>query len=148
VSTVHLIIGPREDAARMARAALREWSNLAIDPIDNVSLARLFVLLTGTNYDTVAGSFTRETPAQPDVESWDFENLIFPVYSIPEQYVRALANVRDEDLATLANEWSKIEEFKWYGFDPDDLKDQVASFREFAAKCIKEKQSLLIYLAP
>src|SRR5262245_57641870 len=109
MSTVHLIIGQRKDATRMAKGSLKEWPNLAIDPMDNVSLAKLFVLLTGTDYDAIIGSFTKETPEQPDVEPWDLENLVFPVYSIPEQYVRALANMRDEDLPTLANEWCKIE---------------------------------------
>ena len=53
-------------------------------------MAKLFALLTGTDYDAIAGSFALETPEQPDVEPWDLENLIFPVNSIPEEYVRAL----------------------------------------------------------
>jgi hypothetical protein len=148
MSTVHLIIGQRADATRMATGSLAEWPNLAIDPIDTVSLGKLLVLLTGADYHTIVDSFTLETPEQPDVEPWDFDNLIFPVYSIPEQYVRALANMRDEDLSTFANEWSKIEEFKWYSFDPNDLRDQLRSFRRFAAECAKAELSLLIYLAP
>lgn len=132
----------------MAQGSLMEWPNLAIDPIDNVSLAELFVKLTGTDYDTIIASFTCETPEQPGVEPWDLENLIFPVYSIPERYVLALANMRDEDLPALADEWSKIEVLQWYKFDPSDLKDQLVSFREFAAECLNRKQSLLIYLAP
>src|SRR5690349_4458068 len=112
MSTVHLIIGQSKDAMRMATGSLRKWPNLAIDPIDNLSLAKLFVILTDIDYDTIIGSFTKETPDQPDVEPWDFENLIFPVYSIPDRYVRALASMRDEDLPAYTEKWCKIEEFE------------------------------------
>jgi hypothetical protein len=148
MSTIHLIIGDSRDTTRMSQGPLKEWPNLAIDPIDNVSLAKLFALLTGDSYDTIIGSFLKMTPDQPDVEPWDIENLIPPVLLIPERYVSALAGVRDELLLALAGEWGGIEEFSWYRFDPRGLRDQLACFRDFASQCLAAKKSLLLYLAP
>jgi hypothetical protein len=148
MSTVHLIVGRAEDATNMATSSLEKWPNLAIDPVCNVALAKLFVILTGTEYQTIIDSFQQETPDQPDVEPWDLENLIFPVDSIPEQYVRALANMRDENLSEIADKWRRIEELAWYKLDLSDVKDQLVAFRELAAQCIAQGESLLIYLAP
>src|SRR5262245_27350812 len=120
MSTVHLIIGQSKDAERMSRGSLKEWPNLAIDPIDDVSLAKLLVLITGDDYNAIIDSFTNQIPEQPDVEPWEIDKLLFPVCLIPRKYVRALATMKDEHLPALAQQWSAIEEFKWYKFEPSN----------------------------
>ena len=45
-------------------------------------------------YDTIIKCFTDQTPEQPDVRPWDVENLLDPVFLIPEPYVRALSTMK------------------------------------------------------
>ena len=149
MSSSTLIIGRTEDATRMSKArTLEKWPHLELDPIDVVALAKLCVFVTGDRYDTVIKSFVNQTPKQPDVEPWDFENLLNPVMLIPERYVHALADMEDEDLPKLAKKWCAIEEFKFYKFDPKDIEGNLRDCRKFAARCLKAKRSLLFLLAP
>jgi hypothetical protein len=146
MSSTYLVIGRTDEALRMSKAvSLKKWPHL-VDAADMVPLAKLCAFLSGDKYDKVIGSFVDQIPEQPDVEPWDFENLLSPVYLIPEAYVRAIADMRDEDLPALAKKWSKIEEFKWHKPDPSDLQDQLVSLRAFAGECIKKKKSLLLLL--
>jgi hypothetical protein len=146
MSSSYLVIGRTDEALRISKAAsLKKWPHL-VDAVDMVPLAKLGVFLTGDKYDKVIDSFVDQTPEQPDVEPWDFENLLNPVYLIPEAYVHAMADMRDEDLPALAKKWSKIEEFKWHRPDPSDLQDLLVRLRAFAGDCIKKKKSLLLLL--
>lgn len=136
-----LIIGQPKDATRMAKSSLAKWPTLPIDPVDMVAFAKLLAFISGDKYAKVIDSLVDQTPEQPDVEPWDFENLINPVFLIPERYVQALATLPDAQLAKLAKKWNAIEELQWYKFELGDLEATLASYRDFAAKCLKKKQS-------
>ena len=144
----YLIIGKSKDALRMSKASsLDKWPHVVIDPLDMVPQAKLYAMLTGDDYSTVIDSFTKVTPEQPDVEPWDLENLINPVYLIQEKYVRALAEMKEDKLLALAKKWCAIEELKWYKFDPKDIKENLVEYRRFAAKCLNSKLSMLMLIA-
>jgi len=146
MSSSYLVLARTEDALSISKAeSLKKWPHV-IDLVDMVPLAKLCVLLTGDKYDAVIDSFIKQTPDQPDVESWDFENLISPVFLIPDSCVRAIAGMRAEDLPALSETWSKIEEFKWYNYDLSDITDQLVRLRKFSAECIKKKKSMLLLL--
>ena len=47
-----------------------------------------------------------------------------------------------------AKQWCAIPEFSFYKFDPKDMQLDLRNYRDFAAKCIKAKKSMLFLLAP
>ena len=127
---------------------LQEWPHLELDPVEAVALAKLCVFLTGDDYGAVFKSFVDQTPPQPDVQPWDFENLIPPVLLIPERYVRGLAAMEDKQIPKLAKQWCAIPELSLYEFGPQDVQFYLLSCRELAANCLKSEKSMLFLLAP
>ena len=144
----YLVMAKSKDALRVAKhPTLEMWRNIPTDPIEVVELVKLLVMLTKEKFRTIFDSFEKLTPEQPDVEPWDFENLINPVFAVPEKYVRALAEMEEDRMLGIAKKWCAIEELKFYKLDPADLKRTIAEYRDFAAKCLKKKLSLLILVA-
>jgi hypothetical protein len=144
----YLVMAKSKDALAVAKhPTLEKWPNIPTDPIEIVELTKLLAFLTGDTYKTIFDSYTKLTPKQPDVEPWDFENLVNPVFLVPEPHVRALASMEDDKMLGLAKKWCAIEEMKFYKFDAADLKQTLAEYREFAAKCLRKKLSLLILVA-
>lgn len=148
MSDAFLIIGRTEDASRISKApSLKKWPHLQVDPVlDMVPLAKLCVFLTRDKYDVIISSFVNQTPNQPDVEPWDFENLLNPVLLIPEHYVCAIATMEDDQLPAIAKNLCALPELKFYKIDPSDMSELLGRHREFAAQCLKAKKSMLLLL--
>jgi hypothetical protein len=148
MSDAFLIIGRTDDALRISKSlSLKKWPHLQVDPVlDLVPLAKLCVLLTGDKYDVIVRSFVNQTPNQPDVEPWDFENLLNPVLLIPEHYVSAIATMDDDRLPATAKKMCALPELEFYKIDPSDMSERLESYRAFAAQCLKAKKSMLLVL--
>jgi hypothetical protein len=148
MSDAFLIIGRTVGASRISKApSLKKWPHLQVDPIvDMVPLAKLCVFLTGDQYDVIISSFVNQTPNQPGVEPWDFENLLNPVLLIPEHYVSAIATMEDDQLPDVAKKMCALPELRFYNLDPSDVSELLGRYREFAAQCLKAKKSMLLLL--
>ena len=149
MSSTDLIIATLDDAPHISGES---WSptdqpTLSIDPVDNVSLTQLLRLVTSQDYQAIMGKFNDLTPAQPNVEPWDMDDLLAQVLAVPDEYVRTIANLQDSQLSSLAEDWSATEELARYKFQPADMVDLLSALRAFAAQCLDARRSLLMRLA-
>ena len=149
MSTTDLIIGMRDQAAVISqRGPLHiQLPTQQLDPIDDVSFAKLLVFVTGSDYDTVVGGFVDLTPDQPDADPMDLDNLLAQVIAIPKDDVTALAGIQDDQLALLAEKWCAIEEFKHFNFVAAEMQDELFQLRAFARQCVDSQQDLLMRLS-
>ena len=149
MSTTYLIIGTRDQAAAISQRGLShtQLPTQQLDPIDEVSFARLLVFITGRDYDAVVGGFVDLTPDQPDVDPMDLDNLLAQVIAIPKDDVISLAGIQDDRLAALAEKWCAIEEFKPFNFVAAELQDELSQLRAFARQCVDSQQDLLMRLS-
>ena len=127
------------------KAVAQEMATSGRSCFGHGAAAKLCVFLPA-QYDVVINSFVNQTPSPPDVEPWDFENLLNPVVLIPEHYVSAIATMEDDRLLAVAKKMCALPELSFYKIEPTDMGERLGWYRDFAAQSLKAKKPMLLLL--
>ena len=132
-----LISAPSTAADAIARSAApnRDFDAADIKGVDDMKFVALHGQLTGDSLDDVLAIYDPVASASED-GPW--------VFQIPTVLVQRLASMNGAELASVAERWSRAEEFTLDGWTPADVHEALASICSMATQAQDRGHSLFL----
>ena len=135
------IIAAEEDeleAVAESERPVEEWSGIERRGIDTAKIATLHCLLTGDEFDQVAGAYEPAYVAD--------EGAV--VLRIADEAMEKLANLEEEMLERVAEELAATKEFEMEQWEAEEVQALVMDLADLARLAESQGQVLFVWMHP
>ena len=138
--TGSLIIGAADTIASLNPLNMPKSDAVITKMLDPVTMTHLHVIIMGGSYEDTA-EFYLENPVfmlEPE-EEWLW------VYAVPDDLVQRFAQLPDDELATAAQAFHRIEEVRQWYVSPSWMHQFVMDVRVLCARATEREKQVFLY---